>query len=96
MRSVVRHSLLPGAVALGITSPTPSPGQLDSATQGEQQLERFQQLGSSINLAIQHALVFAIHALTLFAELLHETLLRCSRFRLAFGRRQGRPPSRHG
>ena len=69
MRSVVRHSLLPGAVALGITSPTPSPGQLDSATQGEQQLERFQQLASSINLAIQHALVFAIHALTLFAEL---------------------------
>jgi len=69
MRSVARRCWLPGVIPVGITSPTPSPEQLDSASQGEQQLERFQQLGSSINLAIQHALIFSIHALTLFAEL---------------------------
>ena len=69
MNSVVRRCLLSGVTALGATSPTPSPTPVDSATLGQQQLAYFEQLGTSIKLGVQHAIVFTLHALVLVAEL---------------------------
>ncbi len=69
MNSVVRRCLLSGGTALAATSPTPSPTPVDSATLGQQQLAYFEQLGTSIKLGVQHAIVFTLHALVLVAEL---------------------------
>jgi Type IV secretion-system coupling protein DNA-binding domain len=67
MSSSACRYLLPGLVAVSTPSPTPSP--IDSTTLGEQQLAYFEGLGASIKLAVQHAVVFALHALLVAAEL---------------------------
>jgi hypothetical protein len=69
MNSVVRRCLLSGGTALAATSPTPSPTPVDSATLGQQQLAYFEQLGTSIKLGVQHAIVFTLHTLVLVADL---------------------------
>ena len=68
MSSPARRLLLPGFLAVVTPSPTPSAGPIDSATLGEQQLAYFDQLGTSIKLAVLHAFVFTLHALLLAAE----------------------------
>src|SRR5260370_20636112 len=67
MSPPARRYLLPGLVAVSTPSPTPSP--IDSTTLGEQQLAYFEELGTSIRLAVQHAVVFTLHALLVAAEL---------------------------
>jgi energy-coupling factor transporter ATP-binding protein EcfA2 len=50
--------------------PTPSPDQLDPTQQQMmRRIESIQQLGGAINQAIQHAVVFALHAITMLPEL---------------------------
>ena len=66
MSSPARRYLLLGLAAVSTPSPTPSP--IDSTTLGEQQLAYFDELGTSIKLAVEHALVFTMHALLLAAE----------------------------
>jgi hypothetical protein len=67
MSKPARRYLLPGLVAVSTPPPTPSP--IDSTTLGEQQFAYFEGLGTSIKLAVQHAVVFALHALLVAAEL---------------------------
>ncbi len=67
MSSPARRYLPAGLVAVSTPSPTPSP--IDSTTLGEQQLAYFEELGTSIRLAVQHAVVFTLHALLVAAEL---------------------------
>jgi len=69
MSSLARRFLLSGLVALTTPSLTPSPEPIDSATLGQEQLAYFEQLGTSIKLAIQHALVVTLHVLLVTAEL---------------------------
>jgi hypothetical protein len=68
MNSVGRR-LLSAVLPFAIVSPSPSPASTDSATLGQQQLEYFQQLGTSITLAAQRAVLFTIHALVILAVL---------------------------
>lgn len=89
MNSVVRRCLLSGVTALGATTPTPSPTPVDSATLGQQQLAYFEQLGTSINLALQHGIVFTLHALVLIAELAIATAVIGLAARLFLPRMQG-------
>ncbi|MHB8613567.1 MAG: hypothetical protein ACYDAL_14240 [Candidatus Dormibacteraceae bacterium] len=53
----------------GLSSPTPSPEPIDSTTLGQEQLAYFEQLGTSIKLAIEHALIVTLHVLLIAAEL---------------------------
>jgi hypothetical protein len=69
MSSPARRLLLSGVVALATPSPTPSPEPIDSTTLGQEQLASFEQLGTSIKLAIQHALIVTLHVLLIAAEL---------------------------
>src|SRR6266581_7070663 len=69
MSSPARRYLLSLLVAVSTPSPTPPPTPIDSTTLGEQQLAYFEELGTSIKLAVEHAVVFALHALLVAAEL---------------------------
>ena len=69
MSSPARRIVLSGSIAAAIPSPTPSATPIDSTTLGEQQLAYFEQLGTSIKLAVEHAVLFALHALLVAAEL---------------------------
>jgi hypothetical protein len=62
-----RRRLLSAALALAVASPSPSPVMTDSATLGQQQLEYFQQLGTSFTLAVQRAVALMVHALLILA-----------------------------
>ena len=55
-----RRGLLSAVLALTVVSPSPSPVTTDSATLGQQQLEYFQQLGTSFTLAVQRAVAFEL------------------------------------
>jgi hypothetical protein len=68
MSSPARRFLLPGFLAVVTPTPTPSAGPIDSATLGEQQHPYFEQVGTSMKLALLHAFVFTLHALLLAAE----------------------------
>jgi energy-coupling factor transporter ATP-binding protein EcfA2 len=85
-----RRRVLPWILTLGVVSPSPSPESTDSATLGQQQLEYFQQLGTSITLTVQRAVVFTIHALFVLAVLVLAAALVWVAFQLAGPRLQRR------